>query len=669
MVVPLLMGIVMYLITRNAFSIVFMLMMPLMMAGTYYEARRQQKDYAQAMADFREDLEPALPAHPRVARGRGRHPARRAPQRRRLPRPPSATASALLWTAPPRRQRLRRAPARPGHAPSRSTIKMPAVGRSKAEAWLAVSRSCRVSRSSATSRSSPTPAPTGAIGIAGPRASASTRLAPSCSRRSPLHSPGRPRRLLLRLRRLRPRLGLPQVAPAHDARRTAPSTSTTSLRALPPARRSPTRSRTSSRPRAPREEQEQAQRPSVPTVLVLVESDAPIDRSRLVALAERGHRHGIVVVWVAETQTLLPAACHTFLVVSDDQPGRSPASCTPARQSCSPSTSTASATTRPWRAAPPARAARRRRACRSRTRATCRDPCRSSPSSGTSSPRRRGRGHRASGARTALDPHRSVCAGRSLPPQAGQPARHRRPVGRGHLLRRPPRADGPHALVGGTTGAGKSELLQAWILGMAVAHSPQRRDLPARRLQGWLGVPRLRQPAAHRRARDRPLAAPRAPCARVALGRAASTASTSWPSTRPRTSIELERRGEVAAPPSLVIVVDEFAALVAGGARVRRRRRQRRPARSLARPAPHPRDAASGRCHQGQPARQHQPADGAADGRRERLRRRARHAGRPPTSTPPCPVAPSPRPVPDGSSPSRPGMPVGGPPARRRPPR
>ena len=36
------------------------------------------------------------------------------------------------------------------------------------------------------------------------------------------------------------------------------------------------------------------------------------------------------------------------------------------------------------------------------------------------------------------------------------------------------RSDGPHALVGGTTGAGKSELLQAWILGMAAAHSPQR---------------------------------------------------------------------------------------------------------------------------------------------------------------------------------------------------
>ena len=33
-------------------------------------------------------------------------------------------------------------------------------------------------------------------------------------------------------------------------------------------------------------------------------------------------------------------------------------------------------------------------------------------------------------------------------------------------------ADGPHALVAGTTGAGKSELLQTWILGLALRHPP-----------------------------------------------------------------------------------------------------------------------------------------------------------------------------------------------------
>ncbi len=33
---------------------------------------------------------------------------------------------------------------------------------------------------------------------------------------------------------------------------------------------------------------------------------------------------------------------------------------------------------------------------------------------------------------------------------------------------------GPHAVVGGTTGSGKSELLIAWVLAMAMAHSPER---------------------------------------------------------------------------------------------------------------------------------------------------------------------------------------------------
>ena len=36
------------------------------------------------------------------------------------------------------------------------------------------------------------------------------------------------------------------------------------------------------------------------------------------------------------------------------------------------------------------------------------------------------------------------------------------------------RSQGPHALVGGTTGAGKSELLQTWIMGMATMHGPDR---------------------------------------------------------------------------------------------------------------------------------------------------------------------------------------------------
>src|SRR5439155_14964163 len=36
------------------------------------------------------------------------------------------------------------------------------------------------------------------------------------------------------------------------------------------------------------------------------------------------------------------------------------------------------------------------------------------------------------------------------------------------------RSHGPHALVGGTTGSGKSEFLQAWIMALAAGYAPDR---------------------------------------------------------------------------------------------------------------------------------------------------------------------------------------------------
>jgi S-DNA-T family DNA segregation ATPase FtsK/SpoIIIE len=123
------------------------------------------------------------------------------------------------------------------------------------------------------------------------------------------------------------------------------------------------------------------------------------------------------------------------------------------------------------------------------------------------------------------------------------------------------RADGPHALVGGTTGAGKSELLQAWILGMAVAHSPQRlsfllvdykggsafRDCV--KLPHTVGLVTDLSPHLVRRAL-------------ASLSAELRHREHILAQHKAKDLVELERRGEVAAPPSLVIVVDEFAALV-----------------------------------------------------------------------------------------------------------
>ena len=49
----------------------------------------------------------------------------------------------------------------------------------------------------------------------------------------------------------------------------------------------------------------------------------------------------------------------------------------------------------------------------------------------------------------------------------------RRPSGEPFLLNLHERFHGPHGLVAGTTGSGKSEFLVAWVLSMCVEYSPE----------------------------------------------------------------------------------------------------------------------------------------------------------------------------------------------------
>ena len=123
------------------------------------------------------------------------------------------------------------------------------------------------------------------------------------------------------------------------------------------------------------------------------------------------------------------------------------------------------------------------------------------------------------------------------------------------------RSQGPHALVGGTTGAGKSEFLQAWVLGLAAEYSPQRVTFlfvdykggsafaECVNLPHCVGLVTDLSPHLVRRAL-------------TSLRAELHYRERLFNRKKAKDLLELEKRGDPEAPPALVLVFDEFAALV-----------------------------------------------------------------------------------------------------------
>ncbi|MCU1678566.1 MAG: domain containing protein [Frankiales bacterium] len=295
---------------------------------------------------------------------------------------------------------------------------------------------------------------------------------------------------------------------------------------------------------------------ALPAVVVLVENDSPADRSRLVALATEGRAAGVHVVWLASHTTHIPAACTTFVEVRA-QSSAGDVGFVDTAEAVGPTTLETLT------------------AAEALQFARCLSPLVDSgvPVDDDSDLPRSVSFLAITRRELATDPAALIerwCESGSLltGPYSG-PVDGRRVgslrcvVGQtaGEPLALDLRSHGPHALVGGTTGSGKSELLQSWILGMATTHSPQRVtfllvdykggsafaecvDLPhtvglVTDLSPYLVRRALTSLSAELRYREHLLASKKA-----------------------KDLVSVERNGDPEAPPSLVIVVDEFAALV-----------------------------------------------------------------------------------------------------------
>ena len=123
------------------------------------------------------------------------------------------------------------------------------------------------------------------------------------------------------------------------------------------------------------------------------------------------------------------------------------------------------------------------------------------------------------------------------------------------------RTDGPHALIGGTTGAGKSELLQTLVAALAATHPPERLTFL---LVDYKGGAAFKDCIAlpHVVGFVTDLDAHLTERALISLNAELKRREEILREHGARDLVEMEQRAPEHAPPSLAIVIDEFATLV-----------------------------------------------------------------------------------------------------------
>jgi S-DNA-T family DNA segregation ATPase FtsK/SpoIIIE len=551
MIAPLAMGVVLFLLMHNPMTVIFVALSPLLMVGTYVDKRftdrkrlkTQTAEFKKSLSTLATELETAQADERRVRLGE-------------VPSTTEAVAAGfnrdpLLWSRRPEHATFLTVRVGTGAAPSRTTLTMPPRGKAVAEHWSEL-EAVRARFAEVTGvpvlvdlRVS------GAIGVAGPRGMVDDVARALIAQLVCLHSPAELVLTAIASSQSSARWDwlkwLPHVASAHSplsgphlaASPAAAIGIVTRLEELVAERR-----KTGDRRSTP-----------MPAVVLVAEDDAQADRGRLVRLAEEGPAVGVHVLWCSASVDALPAVCRSFVSLTSPE--------TPARVGVVQDGVWSEVVCEGLGLDVATDLARRMAAVVDA----------GAPVIDESDLPRAVSFLGIAGPEIAEDPTAVIGRWRetgSLLDRSGAPAVRRRTdaslralVGQGSagefLLDL--RGQGPHALVGGTTGAGKSEFLQAWVLGMAAAHSPDRISFLFVDYKGGaafadcvelphsVGLVTDLSPHLVRRALT---------SLRAELRRREHLLNRK----KVKDLLALERIGDPETPPALVIVVDEFAALV-----------------------------------------------------------------------------------------------------------